>query len=189
VRGARHGRRRARHPADAALGGDGAYDRDWAPSWRELAAARIPSRLRARPAAAAAAALLALTTGASFHSADEQALGHAGAIAAAMAPFGSPFSPPPAPMAVAVEEPVFQPDAGRVVTYVTYDDGSTADDGTPDASALLVPAATGNAVWAAAMLAGEAPAVLWRAAGSRPSGRRGVAIPRAQLVSEVRETR
>jgi hypothetical protein len=164
---------------------DGYVD-DWTPGWRELAAARVPSRLRTRPAAVAAAALLALTTGASFHSADHGTLQNAGAIAAAMAPFGSPFSPPPAPLAVAVEEPIFEPIGDRVVTWVTYDDGT---DGGIDAGALVAPAATGVPVWAAAMLAGEAPAALWRAAGPRGAGRRTPGLPSVQLIGDVRDTR
>jgi hypothetical protein len=161
---------------------------DWTPSWRELAAARVPARLRARPAAAAAAAILALTAGATFHSAQQESLQGAGAVAAAMAPFGSPFSPPPAPLAVAVEEPVFEPAARDVLTWVTYvDDGRGA---LIDASALVAPAATGVPVWAAAMLAREAPAALWRGtAGRGGSARWSTSAPAVQLISDVRPTR
>jgi hypothetical protein len=162
---------------------------DWTPSWWELASARVPAGLRARPAAAAAAAILALTAGATYHSAERETLQDAGAIAAAMAPFGSPFSPPPAPLAVAVEEPVFEPAGRDVLTWVTYEDDGRA--GAVDASALVAPAATGVPVWAATMLAGEAPAALWRGSRPRASSRWGgsSAAPAAQLISDVREAR
>jgi hypothetical protein len=154
---------------------------DWTPSWRELAAARVPASLRSRPAALAAAALLAFTASAGVHSAEKAGLPAAGAIAATMTPFGSPFSPPPARLSVVVEEPILQTGGGSVVSYVTYDDGS---EGGVDASALVAPAATGVPVWAAAMLAGEAPAAMWR--GSRGSARRGSNSPTVQLISDVR---
>jgi hypothetical protein len=118
------------------------------------------------------------------HSADTVGLQGAGTMAAAAASFESPFSPPPAPLSVAVEEPMFQPDGGRVVTYVTYDDGSAS---AIDASALVAPVATGVPVWPAAMLAGEAPAAMWRATGSRAVGRRGSSMPSVQLVNTAVE--
>jgi hypothetical protein len=142
---------------------------DWAPGWRELAATRlaafapghladVPARLRTRPKMAAAAALLALTAGATFHPTRHDDGPFTGATAAAMAPFGSPFSPPPAPLAVA------------------YDGAGTS--GGFDPGVLLGPAATGVPVWAPAVLAGEAPAVLWRAGD-----------PGVQLISDVRAAR
>jgi hypothetical protein len=169
--------------AAARAGGRAAAD-DWAPTWWELASSRVPSRLRSRPAAMAAAAVLALTAGAGVHSAEDDALGNAGAIAAAaLAPFGSPFSPPPAPLAVAVEEPLLQTDGGRVLTWVIYDDGS---EGTLDASSLVAPVATGVPVWAAAMFAGEAPAALWRSTGPRGGIRRAGDAGGVQLISDGR---
>lgn len=156
---------------------------DWAPGWWELATAR----LRSRQGAAAAAALLALTAGATYRSAQQDGLQDVGATAAQMAPFGSPFSPPPAPLAVAVEQPMFEPAGGDVVTWVTYDGGGSG--GAIDAGALVAPAATGVPVWAAAMLAGEAPAALWRGSGARAAGRRASGAPTVQLISDVREAR
>jgi hypothetical protein len=144
----------------------------------------MPARLRTRPAAAAAAAILALTAGATYHSAEQETLQNAGAIAAAMAPFGSPFSPPPARMAVAVEEPVFEPAGRELLTWVTYEDDGRA--GAIDASALVAPAATGVPVWAAAMLAGEAPAALWRGTRGRASSRWSGGAGAVQLISDVR---
>ena len=165
---------------------------DWAPSWWELASTRVPvrvpARLRTRPTVAAAAALLALTAGATFHSAQHDGSQDGGAAMAAMTPFGSPFAPLPAPLAVAVEEPMFEPAGGDVVTWVTYDDGGSTT-GAVDAEALVAPAATGVPVWAAAMLAGEAPAALWRSTGARGAGRRAADVPVVQLISDVREAR
>jgi len=161
----------------------GAVSDDWVPSWWELASAR----LRSRPAAAAAAALVALTAGTTLRGERDVALQGGGAAAAAMASFGSPFSPPPAPLAVAVEEPMFQPDGGEPVTWVVYDGGGMAS--AVDASALVVPAATGAPVWAAAMLAGEAPAALWRETGARAATRRGAMSPTVQLVGDVQGAR
>ena len=166
---------------------DAAVPDDWAPSWRELAATRlaafapghladVPARLRTRPKMAGAAALLALTAGATFHPTRHDDGPLTGATAAAMAPFGSPFSPPPAPLAVAVEEPMFEPAANDVVGWVAYDGAGTT--GGFDPGVLLGPAATGVPVWAPAVLAGEAPAVLWRAGD-----------PGVQLISEVRAAR
>ena len=168
---------------------------DWAPSWWELASmrvpvrvpVRVPARLRTRPTVAAAAALLALTAGATFHSAQQDGSQDGGPAMAAMTPFGSPFAPLPAPLAVAVEEPMFEPAGGDVVTWVTYDDGGST--GAVDAGALVAPAATGVPVWAAAMLAGEAPAALWRSTGARGVGRRAADMPVVQLISDVREAR
>lgn len=166
---------RAEHEGTVALD-------DWAPSWWELASAR----LRTRPAVAAAAALVALTVGTTLQGERDVTSAGVGAAATAMASFGSPFSPPPAPLAVAVEEPMFQPDGGEAVTWVVYDDGSGAH--AIDASALVVPAATGAPVWAAAMLAGEVPAALWRGTGAR-AARRGAMSPRVHLVGDVHDAR
>jgi hypothetical protein len=148
--------RAERHSAQgAAVGRD-----DWSPSLWELTSAR----LRGRPAAAAAAALLAVAAGrAVFHPEAPQAWAPAGAAVAQMAPFASPFSPPAAPLWVAVEEPVFEPGAGDPVAWVTYDGRGGAG---VDAASLVLPAATGASMWPAAMLAGEAPATLWRDAAS-----------------------
>ncbi len=167
------------------LGGAPVAD-DWAPSWWELASAR----LRSRPAAAAAAALVALTAGASLRTTDNQTMQQPGAVPTAVVPFGSPFSPPAVPVALAVEEPMFLPDGGgHLGTWVMYEDERGAvDPGTLDPGALVAPVATGVPVWAAAMLAGEAPVTLWRGTGrTRATVRGGTGAPVAQLISD--ETR
>lgn len=89
------------------------------------------------------------------------------------APFGSPFASVPAGdvgfgggdagftaaglVGSATELPQGgEPDSGVDGTFVVY-------DGTVDAGALVAPASVGVTVWAAAVLAGEVPAALWRA--------------------------
>ncbi len=175
--------RRERGP-EGAGGAAAVLAADWTPSWWELASARMPARLRTRPAAAAAVALMALTAGATYRSAQQEGVQGTGAAAAAMAPFESPFSPLAVPLAV--EEPMFEPAGTGVGAWVTYDDGGR--EGAIGAEALVAPAATGVPVWPAAILAGEAPAALWRDSGPR-SARRPAGGAAVQLINDVRATR
>jgi hypothetical protein len=147
---------------------------DWAPRWWELAATQVSEHLsahrRTRQALAAAAMLAAVSTGALLRGGARptQFEGLGGGVLTA-APFGSPFASVATdalgessggvagfgPAAVAEYGSAGAQAGLGGATYVGY-------DGAADAGDLVAPAAVGVPVWAAAMLAGEVPAALWR---------------------------
>lgn len=156
---------------------EGVPPTDWTPGWREVVAVSLGGRLatprRTRQALAAAALLAAVSTGAMFRGAPHpmQVQGLGGGLLPG-APFGSPFASVPAGdvgfggsdagfsaaglVGPATEMPQGAvPDGGVDGTFAVY-------DGTVDAGALVAPASVGVTVWAAAVLAGEVPATLWR---------------------------
>jgi hypothetical protein len=169
-------------PADAT----GLPADDWTPSWREVMAESVARRVpglpgprRARQALAAAAVLAAVSTGAVLRSSERplevQGLGNGPLAVAVGAPFGTPFGAPFATQDggfAAGPSDVGYP-AGPGGYSATGLGGSAAlasegltsvgYEGAVDAGALVAPASVGVPVWAAAMLAGEVPAVLWRA--------------------------
>jgi hypothetical protein len=166
---------------------------DWTPGWREVVAESVADRLpgvsamaghrRARHALAAAAVLAAVSSGALLRG-DERPLqvrGLGGGVLSAAqytGPFGAPFAPVAADDgalggALATD---FVPSAslgdynlaglGGASAVSAEGPGAVIYDGAVDAGALVAPAAVGVPVWAAAALAGEVPAVLWRGGSS-----------------------
>lgn len=164
--------RAMRSETTAGVSGD-----DWAPRWWELATAQLGEHLtthrRTRQVLAAAAMLAAVSAGVTLHRGDRpmevQGLGSGPLSAAPLGPpFGSPFAPVSATSLGETSDganfgggsagevgPGDASDMPGAVTFVVY-------DGDFDAGALVAPAAVGVPVWAAAVLAGEVPAALWR---------------------------
>lgn len=158
----------------------------WPPSWWETASSQLTTHLaahrRTRQAVAAAAVLAAMSAGAVLrgeHAAQVQGVSGG----AWVAPFASPFAASSsktfgdAPFseatfgAAGAASPKSSGGSGgftSVATEASSGSGATlvAYDGALDAGALVAPAATGVPVWAAAMLAGEVPAALWRSSGA-----------------------
>ena len=183
---ARGAARGASVPPDAMVPGD-----DWTPSWREVVAesavGRVGGRLpavvghrRVRQGLAAAAVLATLSAGSLLRSGEPegqmQGLG-GGPLAAA--PWGGPFGTPFAPVSVddgtlGTASDLGYPAGRSGYAPVGLDMAAELAEAGPtlvvlpgdmDAAALVAPAAVGVPVWAAAVLAGEGPAVLWRAGG------------------------
>jgi hypothetical protein len=170
---------------------------DWTPGWREVMAETVVDRLpavsamtgtltgtrRARHALAAAAVLAAVSGGAMLRGGDRplEVRGLGGGVLSAV-PYNGPFGVP-----VAVDDGAlggalaagFVPSPGLGDYGLTAAGGSSTVsaqgptevfyDGAVDAGALVAPAAVGVPVWAAAVLAGEVPAVLWRGGGDSSS--------------------
>ena len=155
---------------------------DWTPGWRELEGASFGGRLighrRTRQALAAAAVLAIVSAAPRFRSQESavQVQGLGGGLLPG-APFGSPFAPVgTSDVGFGTNDPNFtaaglggSATVDPVGSETTPDDGSVSGvfivyQGDMDAGALVAPASVGVTVWAAAVLAGEVPATLWRAA-------------------------
>ena len=165
---------------------------DWTPGWREVMTEAVADRLpavsaaagtrRARHALAAAAVLAVVSSGALLRGGERplEVRGLGGGDLAA-APYNGGFGAPFA--SVSADDgalggalvPDFDPSL-RPGGYSLPGLGGSAAvsaqgptevlyDGAVDTGALVAPAAVGVPVWAAAVLAGEVPAVLWRGGG------------------------